>query len=87
MDGFVVIGERDGSAFIEGVIMPIEQIVLRYDISLIDPVQAYSGVDLSRIWQRFTPRFYWINRFNVRCGCLLDESCSEPHQCYQKMWI
>lgn len=92
MDDFVVIGENEVNDFVEeGVAEPI---VLRFDIPLILlTAQDYmvlmspGRVDLSVEWQRVTSQqFYWINRFNLQCGCLLDNSCTEPHACYQKMW-
>ena len=98
MDDFVVIGESNGEAYVEKVEIRVqmkEPIVLRYDVPLtLQPVQEVMTlapppvtVDLPAEWQRHPPRFYWLNRFNSRCGCLLDESCVEPHPCYQKIWI
>lgn len=88
MDDFVIIGEQGGHAFVESPlpVKAIEPIVLRFYLS---PVQNHMSLILLNLpaeWQRTPPQIFWIKRFNWRCGCLLDDSCVEPHQCYQKMW-
>ena len=92
MEDFVVIGEKDGKAFIEVVVAPavkmIEPSVMRVDISLtLSPVQDYMGlapalttVDPPAEYQRATPWFY------TQEGCLSYDSCEEPQRCYKKMW-
>lgn len=100
MDDFVVICERGGKAYVErfgAQIKVIEPIILRYDaagrdgsppqitMELAPPI--LERVDLPVEWRRHLPRFHWLNRFNSRCGCLLDESCVEPHVCNQKIWV
>ena len=93
MGDFVVIGERGGEAYVERVGIHVkakDPIMVRYYLSLtLPPVQDTMDLtpDLPVEWQRQMPRFYWINRYNSRCGCLLDESCVEPHFCNQKLWI
>lgn len=92
MDDFVVIGELGGEVYVEKAKEPI---VLQYDVPLrLQPVQDVMilapppvTVDLPAEWQRHPPHFYWLNRFNSRCGCLLDESCVEYHPCCQKIWV
>ena len=96
MDDFVIIGERNGEAYVEvaAPVKMIEPIVLRVDTTLtLSPVQDSMGlapplspIDLPAEWQRAIPQFYWITRFNSKCECLLYENCIEPHQCYKKMW-
>jgi hypothetical protein len=96
MDDFIVIGERGGEAYVERVgtqVKVVEPIVLRYGIAyMLPPAQitmglAPPGLDLPVEWQRRLPRFYWLNRFNSHCGCLLDDTCVEPHVCNQKIWV
>jgi hypothetical protein len=98
MDDFVVIGEREGKAFVETVTVTVkmkEPLIVRYDLPLtLPPVQeimerapSLADVVLPPEWKRAVPQVYWLNRFNSRCGCLLHDGCVEPHQCQQKIWL
>lgn len=91
MEDFVVIGEQGGTAFIEESVKMIEPITIRYNVPLVlPPVQVRMGLTpIPDEWKRPEPipSFYWLNRFNTHCGCLMDNSCVGPHQCHQKMWI